>query len=385
MDRTAVSKIGGNEDSTAARVGQAAQGETITLIAALGAGVMASALATPLCDNGHEVHLVGTHLDRDIIEEIQRTGRHPGLNLELPPEVTAYQLEDIAAAFEGADIVMSGVNSFGVEWASEHLAPHLRPGVPVLSVTKGLAASDNGDLRILPDVLAQHLSPDLRAQIPWAAIVGPSIAGEVAVRRDSCLLFAGDEQVAVDMLARAFRTDRYHVWTTTDLVGAEVCAALKNCFAFGVGLAEGVLKARGESDSPYRNHNYEAALFAEGALETSRMVQVAGGGTETLLLLPSIGDMYVTSTGGRNVRVGRLVGAGMSFTAAWEALDRITLEGAAAIGVVGGALPKLTERGLIGAGEFPLLRHLHDVVSLEKRLDMPWSAFFGGEQVSAGG
>jgi glycerol-3-phosphate dehydrogenase (NAD(P)+) len=354
------------------------------VIAALGAGVMASALATPLCDNGHEVHLVGTHLDRDIIDTIQKTGRHPGLNLELPVQVTAYQLEDIAAAFEGADIVMSGVNSFGVEWASEHLAPHLRPGVPVLSVTKGLAASDNGDLRILPDVLAQHLSPALRAQIPWAAIVGPSIAGEVAVRRDSCLLFAGSDQPAVDMLARTFRTDRYHVWTTTDLVGAEVCAALKNCFAFGVGLAEGVLKARGESDSPYRNHNYEAALFAEGALETSRMVQVVGGSTETLLLLPSIGDMYVTSTGGRNVRVGRLVGEGMNFTAAWEALDRITLEGAAAIRVVGGALPKLTERGVIGAGEFPLLRHLHDVVSLEKRLDMPWSAFFGGEQVSSG-
>ena len=115
------------------------------MIAALGAGVMASALATPLCDNGHEVHLVGTHLDRDIIDTIQKTGRHPGLNLELPMGVTAYQLEDIAAAFEGADIVMSGVNSFGVEWASEHLAPHLRPGVPVLSITKGLAASDQNE------------------------------------------------------------------------------------------------------------------------------------------------------------------------------------------------------------------------------------------------
>jgi glycerol-3-phosphate dehydrogenase (NAD(P)+) len=114
------------------------------------------------------------------------------------------------------------------------------------------------------------------------------------------------------------------------------------------------------------------------------MVQVAGGSTETLLLLPSIGDMYVTSTGGRNVRVGRLVGEGMNFTEAWEALDRITLEGAAAIRVVGDALPKLTERGVIGAEEFPLLRHLHDVVSLEKRLNMPWSAFFGGEPVSSG-
>lgn len=356
----------------------------MAMIAALGAGIMASALATPLCDNGHEVHLVGTHLDRDVIAEIQETGRHPGLNLELPAGVTAYQLEDVAAAFEGADIAMSGVNSFGVEWASEHLAPHLRAGVPVLSVTKGMAATDDGDLRILPDVLGQHLTPDLRAQIPWAAVVGPSIAGEVAVRRDSCLLFAGTDQAAVDMLARTFRTDYYHVWTTTDLVGAEVCAALKNCFALGVGLAEGVLKAHGDAVNPYRNHNYEAALFAEGALETTRMVQVVGGSTDPLLLLPSVGDMYVTSTGGRNVRVGRLLGEGMNFAEAWKALDHITLEGAAAIRVVGGALPKLTERGVIGPTEFPLLRHLYDVVGLEKPLDMPWSTFFGGEPVSAG-
>jgi glycerol-3-phosphate dehydrogenase (NAD(P)+) len=52
--------------------------------------------------------------------------------------------------------------------------------------------------------------------------------------------------------------------------------------------------------------------------------------------------------------------------------------------VVGGALPKLTERGVIGAEEFPLLRHLYDIVSLEKRLDMPWNTFFGGEPVSSG-
>lgn len=356
----------------------------MTLVAALGAGIMASALATPLCDNNHQVHLVGTHLDREVIDSIQKTGRHPGLDLELPDGVTAYQLEDIDAAFEGAEVIMSGVNSFGVDWASEHLAPHLRPGVPVLSVTKGMAAADNGDLQILPEVLAQHLSPELRAQIPWAAVVGPSIAGEVAVRRDSCLLFAGTDQAAVDMLARTFRTDRYHIWTTTDLIGAEVCAALKNCFALGVGLAEGVMKAGGESAHPYRNHNYEAALFAQGALETTRMVQVVGGSADMLQLLPSVGDMYVTSTGGRNVRVGRLLGEGMTFTEAWEALGHITLEGAAAIRVVGGALPKLTERGLVGVEEFPLLRHLYDVVGLQKPLDMPWGTFFGGEPVSAG-
>jgi glycerol-3-phosphate dehydrogenase (NAD(P)+) len=93
--------------------------------------------------------------------------------------------------------------------------------------------------------------------------------------------------------------------------------------------------------------------------------------------------MYVTSTGGRNVRVGRLLGAGVPFSEAWEKLGHITLEGAAAIRQIGGALPKLAERGAIGAHDFPLLRHLYEVIELERPVDMPWSAFFGGEPGTA--
>jgi glycerol-3-phosphate dehydrogenase (NAD(P)+) len=173
------------------------------------------------------------------------------------------------------------------------------------------------------------------------------------------------------------------VWTSTDLIGCEVCAATKNCYALGVGLAAGVLEARGEADGPYRAHNYEAALFAQGADEMREMVSLLGGHPETATGLPAVGDMYVTSTGGRNVRVGKLLGAGIPFNEAWARLGHITLEGAAAIRVIGGALPKLTDRGLISPDSFPLLRHLYDVVGLEQPVDMPWSRFFGGEGASA--
>jgi glycerol-3-phosphate dehydrogenase (NAD(P)+) len=93
--------------------------------------------------------------------------------------------------------------------------------------------------------------------------------------------------------------------------------------------------------------------------------------------------MYVTSTGGRNVRVGELMGAGLGFTAAAARLDNPTLEGAAAIKVFGAALIKLTERGVVGEGDFPLMRHLYEVIALERPLNMPWTLFFGGEPVGA--
>jgi glycerol-3-phosphate dehydrogenase (NAD(P)+) len=351
----------------------------MTVIAILGSGVMASALTFPLADNGHDVRLVGTHLDRDIIDSIQATGFHPGLNRKLPESVRAYQVEEIEAAFGGAGIIVSGVNSFGVRWAGQRLAMLLEPDMLVVAIAKGMAASEDGDLRILPDVLAEQVPAELRSRIAWAAIGGPSIAGEVAARRDTCVVFTGREQAALDRLAATFRTGWYHVWTSTDLLGVEVCAALKNCYALGVGFAEGVLERLGEADSPDRNHNHEAALFAQAATEIGQMVRLLGGRPETPHGLAGVGDMYVTSTGGRNVRVGRMVGSGLRFPQARERMGGITLEGAAAIQVIGGALPKLTDRGIVDAADFPLMRHLYAVVGENQPLHIPWSSFFGGE------
>jgi glycerol-3-phosphate dehydrogenase (NAD(P)+) len=297
--------------------------------------------------------------------------------------VHAYQLEELETAFADAEIVLSGVNSVGVRWASERLAPLLRPGQLVIAIAKGVDADEQGNLRILPEVLAEPVAADLREQVRWAAIVGPSIAGEVAARRESCVVFCGEDQAALDRLAATFRTDWYHVWTTTDLLGAEICAAGKNCYALGIGFAQGDLERLGEAESPDRAHNYEAALFAQAAAELREWTALVGGRSETPLWLPGVGDMYVTSTGGRNVRVGQLIGAGLGFSEAAARLGNPTLEGAAAIKVFGAALVKLTERGVVAEGDFPLMRHLYEVIGLERPLNMPWGRFFGGEPVGA--
>jgi glycerol-3-phosphate dehydrogenase (NAD(P)+) len=122
----------------------------MTTIAMLGSGIMASALTVPLADNGHDIRLVGTHLDREIISSVQLSGVHPGLQLKLPAAVRAFQLEDVEEAFDGAEVVLSGVNSFGVRWAGQHLARLLRPGQLVIAIAKGMEAAENGDLRTLP-------------------------------------------------------------------------------------------------------------------------------------------------------------------------------------------------------------------------------------------
>ncbi len=351
----------------------------MTTVSILGSGIMATALTFPLSDNGHEVRLVGTHLDRDIIDSIKENGTHPGLDLVVPETVCAYQLEEAEEAFEDAEVAMSGVNSFGVRWAGEQLASLLEPGMHVVSIAKGMEATDGGDLRILPEVLAGEVPEGLREQVSWSAIAGPSIAGEVAVRRDTCVVFAGRDAGVLEEMSGLFRTPNYHVWTSTDFVGVEVCAAAKNCYALGAGFMEGILDRENESESQYRNYDYGAALFGQATRELGRFMELLGGEPETPYGLAGVGDMFVTSMGGRNVKVGRLIGSGLRFSEARERMPGVTLEGAAAIEVIGGALPKMTERGIIEQGDFPLMRHLHSVVASDEPLDMPWDTFFGGE------
>ncbi len=352
----------------------------MTTVSVLGAGIMASALAFPLADNGHEVRLVGTHLDRDIVDSIKETGVHPSLDLEVPEGVRAFQLEEAEEAFDGAEVAMSGVNSFGVRWAGKRFASLLRPGMKVIAVTKGMEADEEGNLKILPDVLASEVSAEFRESVSWSAIVGPAIAGEVAVRHDTCVVFTGgDEDILAD-LASMFRTDCYHVWTSVDFVGCEVCAAVKNCYAFGAGFMDGILDKEGKTDARYRRYNYGSALFAQATREMGQWMELLGGDSETPHGLPGVGDMLVTSMGGRNVKAGRFVGSGVPFSEVREKkMKGVTLEGVAAINVIGGALPKLAGRGLVGEDDFPLMRHLYDVVAHDAPVDMPWETFFGGE------
>ena len=341
---------------------------------------MASALTFPLSDNGHEIRLVGTHLDREVIDSIKESGVHPGLELEVPENVRAYHLEEAEEAFEGAEVVMSGVNSFGVRWAGEQLASLLKPGMQVISIAKGMEASGNGDLHILPEVLAEEVPEELRNQVTWSAIAGPSIAGEVAVRRETCVVFTSRELEVAEKLAALFRTDYYHVWTGTDFVGIETCAAVKNCYAFGAGFMEGILDGEGLSEEKYRNYNYGAALFGQATRELGQWMELLGGKLETPYGLPGVGDMFVTSMGGRNVKAGRFVGAGVPFSEVQnDRMKGVTLEGVAAIKVIGGALPELAKRGMVDPEDFPLMRHLYAVVGLDEPLDMPWETFFGGK------
>ncbi len=352
-------------------------------IAIVGAGLMGSAVAYPLADRGHDVRLVGTHLDGETIGSCRASGFHPRLHRQLPAGVRPYFIEELAEALDGVQVIVSGVNSMGVHWLGRTLGPHLIPGQIIIAVTKGLEADDQGRLQILPDVLRSELPEAIRDRINFAAIGGPCIAGELAGGRPSCVMFGSRDRRAVELLADTFRTSYYHIWTTTDLVGLEYSAALKNAYTLGVGLAAGLLERRGGADAAgAQMHNLAAALFGESCTEIERLLQITGATRSFAYGLPGAGDLYVTAQGGRTVRLGKLLGMGHGIDEALAIMAGETLESVYIVRSMAQALPALERDGLLGPSELPLLRLLIDVVAGGKPADLRLEAFFGGERSS---
>ena len=344
-------------------------------VAVLGAGMMGTALCTPIADAGHEVRLVGTHLDAAWVQGMKRDGVHPKVGMPLPDGVRPFALEELDAALDGVSMVCVGVSSAGVRWAAQNLGPRLPPGIPVIAVTKGLEESEPGVLRILPDVFLEHLPENLRSLHP-CAIGGPCIAGELARRVHTAVVFAGRDESTLKRFAEAFSTPYYHVRTSTDVVGVEVCAALKNAYAMAVGIGAGVHERAGGTAAPVAHHNYEAAVFAQACIEMDQLVRMLGGDPAHVPHLAGAGDMLVTTSGGRSSRLGRWLGLGLSFPEAQEKMKGDTLESADLIRVLGGALPTLIEQGKLPPGALPLMRHLHEVIVGGQRIDMPFDQFF---------
>ena len=348
-------------------------------ITIVGAGFMGSALAWPLADNGHRVRLVGTHLDGEIIASCLEKRYHPRLRRTLPDGVQPYYVEQAAEALQGADVIVSGVNSMGVRWIGRTLGPLLWPGATVIAVTKGLEATAEGELRILPDVLRDELPPVLRDRVTIAAIGGPCIAGELAGRRQTCVVFTSQDREALERLRGIFRTSYYHIWLSTDVTGVEVCAALKNAYTLAVGLAAGVLeRAGGPDEAGAWMHNLAAGLFGVSNAEMSRLVALMGGDPAKVPNLPGAGDEYVTCAGGRTVRMGRLLGKGLNYAQAVIEMAGETLEGAWVVGQVFSVLPDWEARGLIGPRDLPLMRLLGRVITQEAPLEIPFDDFLGG-------
>lgn len=344
----------------------------MAIITIIGSGMMGSALAFPARENGNEVRLVGTHLDRDIIDTCKMNNRHPKFTRDFPDGLHFYQIEDVKTAIEGADLIIGGVSSFGVEWFADHILPILQENVPVITVTKGLMDVPDGTLITYPVYWQQRLA-QMGKKLSLNAIGGPCTSYELVAHDQTEVAFCGEDIETLRWIRSTMETDYYHISLSTDVVGIESAVALKNGYALGVALTIGLNQKVFGLDSEL-HFNSQAAVFYQSLREMSKLLQFQGAGTLENLAV-GIGDLYVTVYGGRTRLVGILLGRGQTIEEAKAELNGVTLESLVVAERVARAVRRSAELGKLDLADYPLLLHIDEILTQGRKVEIPWDAF----------
>jgi len=343
----------------------------MAIVTIVGAGMMGSALAFPAKENGNEVRLVGTYLDREIIDSCIKTNRHPKFTKNFPPGVKFYQIEELCDALDGADAVIGGVSSFGVEWFGEKVLPVVPENVPVITVTKGLMDTPDGKLLTYPDLWKQKLDA-IGKKLSLNAIGGPCTSYELVAHDQTEVSFCGDDIKTLEFLKSLMQTDYYHISITTDVTGIETAVALKNGYALGIALTIGLNQKYFGNDELH--FNSQAALFGQSTKEMYRLLGFQNALTPNNLCVGA-GDLYVTVYGGRTRLVGILLGRGMNIDEAKAELKGVTLESLVVAVRVARAMKVRAAKGEADLSKLPLLMHVDEILSEKKPVNIPWEQF----------
>ena len=356
----------------------------MSIVTIIGSGMMGSAMARPAADNGHEVRLVGSPLDGRIIAALKAGENHPTLKRSFAGVAEAYEIFDLHTALKGAEVVVAGISSFGVDWFARNVLQVLPKGALVVSITKGMHLTEGGTLEVFP-----HYYASVRPDLDFVAVGGPCICFELFDRRHTMVYYCGKNLEAVKRAKAVFGTSYYHIIPSTDTIAVECSVALKNAYAMGVSLAvglaereKGITDARGITENcipgaPDLNpiYNPQAALFAQSCLEMRRLVDLLGGNGDLVSGLPGAGDLYVTVFGGRTRRLGTLLGRGMKYAQVKEVLSGVTLEAVAIITRVAEFLRRAEKSGKADPKQFPLMMHMDSILNSEAPVELDWNAF----------
>ena len=307
----------------------------------LGAGSWGTAIAIHLGRGGHEVKLWGR--DAPLLDEMSARRANPTYLPDFVLPASVQPTRSIADALTGSRYVIAAVPSHGLRTVIRDAAPHLGRGTVLVSATKGLEG----------DSLAR-MSEVLRAETgdrhPVVVLSGPSFAADVAQGLPTALVAASANGAAMQAVQATFRGRHFRLYGSTDVVGVEIGAALKNIIAIAAGAVE----------SLGLGHNALSALITRGLAEISRLACAMGGHRETLAGLSGLGDLVLTCTGSlsRNRHVGIELGRGRPIGEILSGM-RMVAEG---VRTTGAALALAERHGV----ELPIAEQMAEVLGGRK-------------------
>lgn len=260
--------------------------------AILGSGAWGTALAVILAQNPkHRVVLWSARQDHaDWHAGRENVRLLPGVRIPESVRLTTA----IGDAVAGAELLVAAVPTAFLRPTLSRIAPSIPAGTPLLSLVKGI---ENHTFRRPTEIALETLGPR-----PVAALSGPSHAEEVSRGLPTTLVAASDDVELARSVQQSFSTDRFRVYTNSDIVGVELAGALKNVIGIAAGISDGL----GLGD------NCKSALLTRGLAEMARFGIALGADPQTFWGLAGMGDLITTciSKHGRNLAVGRRLASG---------------------------------------------------------------------------
>ena len=323
----------------------------------IGAGSMGTAFSFPCTDNNHNVSIIGTHLENDFIDQVNSKRRHPALNCELPEKIKFIKFDKLNEEInKKIDLIVIAVVSKGIEWISLELSKVLKKNIPILVLTKGLAIHNN-EYELLTDKMERLLKKNGIKATNISIAGGPCLAKGLSDKVHTSVVFANKNIEIVNQIKNLIETNYYHIFTSSDVAGVGICAAIKNIFSMAI--------------VSTKHLNTAAFLIQQSINEMTVFVKKLNGKKETVMGLAGIADLYVSADGGRNSKMGKYLGEGMTFREAKsKKMPNITVEGADLALEIGKKIKSDFEDN-----KLPLMISMINTICDEKPLNIEWKKF----------
>jgi glycerol-3-phosphate dehydrogenase (NAD(P)+) len=274
-------------------------------IGVIGAGSWGTALAITLSNKGHDVkiwdinkeHLEALKADRENVKYL--SGVKFGDKLQVA--------DTIKEVIDDARMILFSAPAQHFRSALDSALPYISQDVIVVNVAKGI---EQKTLKRMSEI-----AHDKMANMKYVSLSGPSHAEEVGIAQPTTVVVASNDIKLAEYVQEIFITDKFRVYTSSDLIGVELGGALKNIIALGAGISDGM----GYGD------NAKAAMMTRGMVEISRLGVKLGADVHTFSGLTGIGDLIVTCTSmhSRNRRCGIMIGEGMKPSEATEKVGMV--------------------------------------------------------------
>lgn len=276
--------------------------------AVIGGGSWGTALASVLARNGHDT-TVWAH-DAEVARALAGQRENPKYlpGVPLPEKVTGTR--DLAQALSGAELVVAVSPSHVMREVMRAAAPALPGAVPIVCASKGI---ENDSLLTMIEVLEDVLPAEAHPYL--ACLSGPSFARETALRMPTAVVVASPWEKMAQRVQRAFASDAFRVYTSTDVAGVELGGSLKNVCAIAAGISDGM----------GFGNNTRAAIITRGLAELTRLAVRKGANPLTLSGLAGMGDLVLTCTGdlSRNRAVGLALGRGQRLAEVLAGMNQV--------------------------------------------------------------